>query len=54
MENLQDSESWQLEMALLKQRGLDVYLTRDLSKFQERFETLQQLLDEPTNDENYE
>ena len=41
-------------MALFKQRGLDIYLTRDLSKFRERFETLQLLLDKPANDENYE
>lgn len=54
MENVQSSENRQLQMALFKQRGLDAYLARDLSKFQNRFETLQLLLDKPANNENYE
>jgi hypothetical protein len=54
MENEQDSEKKQMQMALFKQRGLDAYLNRDLSKFQERFETLQLLLDKPANNDNYE
>lgn len=53
MELVNYTEKKYVQLALLKERGLDKYLDSDLSKFQEKFDRLCKLLNEPANDQNF-
>ncbi|MDN3551003.1 hypothetical protein [Mucilaginibacter aquaedulcis] len=42
------------QISLLKERGLDSYLKRDLHIFKQKFDRLRELLNEPANNKNFE
>jgi hypothetical protein len=53
MSSFDGSTSFQEQLIILRQRGLDKYLSRDLPIFKSKFERLQQLLELPANNDNY-